>query len=70
MKGATFKKTKEPPKRVNPKWNLKFPNPFLSSQVYPIRKGEGPLERRPSLEEPSPSTTTHLKIRITCTCCM
>jgi hypothetical protein len=29
MKGPTFKKTKEP-KRVNYKWNLKIPNPFLS----------------------------------------
>jgi hypothetical protein len=69
MKAPTFKKTKEPPKRVNYKWNLKLPNPFLSRQMYPIQKGGGSPERRPGREEPSPSTTTHLKIRITCACC-
>jgi hypothetical protein len=30
MEGPTSKKTKEPPKRVKHKGNIKFPNPFLS----------------------------------------
>ncbi len=44
MEGHTSKKTKEPPKRVDHKGNIKFPN---AAKKYQIRKGEdllkGPL---------------------------
>jgi hypothetical protein len=39
MDGPKSKKTKEPPKRVNHKRDIKFLNPFLSSKTY-LRKGE------------------------------
>jgi hypothetical protein len=38
MEGPTSKKTKEPPKRVNHKGNIKFPNPLLLQEAYQIRK--------------------------------
>jgi hypothetical protein len=34
MKGPTFKKTNEPPKRGNDKGNIKFPNPLLYSKKH------------------------------------
>jgi hypothetical protein len=40
MKGPTSKKTKKPPKRVNHKGNIKFPNPLQLGEAYQIRKGE------------------------------
>jgi hypothetical protein len=40
MEVSTSKKTKKPPKRVNHKGNIKFPNPFISQKAYQIRKGE------------------------------
>jgi hypothetical protein len=50
MEVTTSKKTKEPPKKANHKWNIKFPNPLLSYKH--INKGRGrPRERTPSLEE-------------------
>jgi hypothetical protein len=62
------KKTKEPPKRANHKGNIKFLNPLLSKEVYKIGKG-GPSEKRPSLEEPSPTTIVLFKIEIACAHC-
>jgi hypothetical protein len=62
MEGPMSKKTKEPPKRANHKGNIKFPNLFLLRETYQIRKGGGPPERRPSLEEPSPTITTRFKL--------
>jgi hypothetical protein len=44
MEGSTSKKTKEPPKRVNHKGNIKFPNLLLSQEAYQIRKGEDLLK--------------------------
>jgi hypothetical protein len=44
MEGPTSKKTKEPPKKVNHKGNIKFPNPFLSQEAYQIGKGEDLLK--------------------------
>ncbi len=46
MEGPTSKKTKEPPKRVNHKGNIKLLNPLLSQQAYQIRKGEDHLKGR------------------------
>jgi hypothetical protein len=40
MEGPMSKKTKEQPKRVNHKGNIKFPNPLLWGEAYQIRKGE------------------------------
>jgi hypothetical protein len=45
MKGLTSKKTKEPPKKVNHKENMKFLNPLLSQEAYQIRKGKDVLKR-------------------------
>jgi hypothetical protein len=39
MEGPTYKKTKEPNKRVNHKGNIKFPNPLQSQEAYQIGKG-------------------------------
>jgi hypothetical protein len=44
MEGPTSKKTKEPPKRVNHKGNIKLLNPLLSQEAYQIRKGEDHLK--------------------------
>jgi len=33
MEGPMSKKTKEPPKRVNHKGNIKFPNPLVSQEA-------------------------------------
>jgi hypothetical protein len=47
MEGPTSKKTKEPPKRVNHKGNIKLLNPLLSQEAYHlIRKGEDHLKGR------------------------
>jgi hypothetical protein len=46
MEGPTSKNTKEPPKRVNHKGNIKFSNLFLSQEAYQIRKGEDLLKGR------------------------
>jgi hypothetical protein len=46
MEGAMCKKTKEPPKKVNHKRNIKFPNPLLSQEAYQIRKEEDLLKGR------------------------
>jgi len=40
MEGLMSKKIKEPPKRANHKWNIKFLNPLLSLEAYQIKKGE------------------------------
>jgi hypothetical protein len=40
MEGPTSKKTKDPPKTVNHKGNIKFMNPLKSQEAYHIRKGE------------------------------
>jgi hypothetical protein len=44
MEAPTSKKTKEPPKRMNHKGNIKFPikfpNLLLSREAYQIRVGE------------------------------
>jgi hypothetical protein len=66
VEGPTSKKTKEPPKRVNHKGNIKFLSPFLLRKAYQIRKGGRPPKRMPSLEEPSPTTKAHFKIEIAC----
>jgi hypothetical protein len=39
MEGSTSKKTKQPPKRMNHKGNIKFLNPLLSREAYQMRKG-------------------------------
>jgi len=39
MEGPTSKKTNEPPKKVNLKGNIKFPNPLPLQEAYQIRKG-------------------------------
>jgi hypothetical protein len=44
MEGSMSKKMKEPPKRVNHKWNIKFLNPFCSPEAYQIRRGEDLLK--------------------------
>jgi hypothetical protein len=44
MEGPMSKKTKEPPKKVNHKGNIKFSNPFLSRKAYQIRKAEDLLK--------------------------
>jgi hypothetical protein len=44
MEGPMSKKTKEPPKRVNHKGNIKFLNPLLSQEAYQIGKGEDLLK--------------------------
>jgi hypothetical protein len=43
MEGPMSKKTKEPPKRVNYKGNIKFLN-LLSQEAYQIGKGEDLLK--------------------------
>jgi hypothetical protein len=45
MGGLTSKKTKEPPKKVNHKENIKFLNPLFSQEAYQIRKGKDVLNR-------------------------
>jgi hypothetical protein len=44
MERPMSKKTKEPPKRVNHKRNIKFLNPFLSQEAYQIGKEEDLLK--------------------------
>jgi hypothetical protein len=46
MEGSVFKKTNEPPKMVDHKGNIKFPNPSLSQEAYQIMKGEDLLKGR------------------------
>jgi hypothetical protein len=38
MEGSMSKKMKEPPKRVNHKWNVKFLNPLGLQEAYQIRR--------------------------------
>jgi hypothetical protein len=38
MEGSMSKKMKEPPKRVNYKWNIKFVNPLQLQEAYQIRR--------------------------------
>jgi hypothetical protein len=67
------KKTKEPPRRANHKGNIKFLNPLLLQEPFPVtrsisnRERGGPPERRPSLEELSLVTIPCLKIETTYT---
>jgi hypothetical protein len=44
MERPTSTKTKEPPKRVNHKGNIKFPDPLPSLEAYQIRKLEDLLK--------------------------
>jgi hypothetical protein len=44
MEGPMSKKTKEPPKKVNHKGNIKFLNLLLSQEAYQIGKGEDLLK--------------------------
>jgi hypothetical protein len=46
MEGPTSKNIKEPPKKANHKWRIKFSNPFLSREAYQIRKGEDLMKGR------------------------
>ncbi len=55
MEGPTSKKTKEPPKKVNHKGNIKFLTLPIERNISNKEK-EGPLKRMPTLEKPSPIT--------------
>jgi hypothetical protein len=48
MEGPMSKETKEPPKQVNHKGNIKFPNPLLLQEAYQIRKKLGGMEEIPA----------------------
>jgi hypothetical protein len=69
MAGPTSKKAKEPPKRTNLKGNIKFLNPPLVAISLSNRVWGGPPERMPNLEKPSPTATSHLKVKIAYTRC-
>jgi len=45
MKRPMSKKTNEPPKRVDHKGSIKFPNPLWLRKTYQIKKGEDLLKR-------------------------
>jgi hypothetical protein len=44
MEGPKYKKTNEPPKRVNHNGNIKSLNPFMLPKTYQIKKGEDLLK--------------------------
>jgi hypothetical protein len=44
MEGPMSKKAKEPAKKANHKWSIKFLNPLLSQKAYQIGKGEDLLK--------------------------
>jgi hypothetical protein len=44
MEGLMSMNTKEPPKRVNHKGNIKFPNPLLLQEAYQTGKGKDHLK--------------------------
>jgi hypothetical protein len=48
MTGPISMKTNESLKRVNHKGNIKILNPFLSQEIYQIRKGEDLLKGDPA----------------------
>jgi hypothetical protein len=57
-----YKKTKEPPKEGKPLGNYQVLEiPFVAGSISNNEK-EKPLKRTPNLKEPSPPTTTSLKI--------
>jgi len=64
MEGPMCKKINEPPKRASHKGNIKFlkPPPFTKN-ISNKERGEL-IERMFSLDEPSPTITTHFKIEI------
>jgi hypothetical protein len=57
MEGPMSKKTKEAPKRVNHKGNIKCPNPLLSQEAYQIRKGDS----KHQVPKPPPLPQKHIK---------
>jgi hypothetical protein len=56
---TSSKKTKEPPKRANHKGEHQAPKPrpCLVARSISNKERERPRERRPSLEQPSPTAT-------------
>jgi hypothetical protein len=62
MEGPVSKKTNEPPKRVNHKENIKFLKCLSFVRSISNKEREGPPKRKPSLDEPSLTTTTHLDL--------
>jgi hypothetical protein len=67
MEGPKSEKTKDPPKRVNHKMNIKFPNPFfVARSISNKERGRRP-KRMFDLEEPLLIAITCFKIEITYT---
>jgi hypothetical protein len=64
MEGPTSKKTKEP--KGEPQGEHQVPKPPLVARSISNKERGGPLERTPTLKEPSPTATTLLKIEIAC----
>jgi hypothetical protein len=66
MVRPTSKKAKEPPKEVNHKGNIKFPNPLLLPEAFKIMKGQDLLKGGLALKNPRLLQTACLKIEIIC----
>jgi hypothetical protein len=62
------RRQKKTPKKVKCKGNIKILNPFPWQEAYQIRKGEDLMKGCLTFKKPSPTTTTHLKIKTTCAC--
>jgi hypothetical protein len=66
------KKVSKQRKRGRPqggKGTTKYQNFHQSHGAYQLKKGGGKLDKSPSLKEPSPAMTVHLKMEAACTLC-
>jgi hypothetical protein len=66
MEGPMSKKTKKPPKKVEPQREHQVPEPPPIAKSISNKEREGPFERTPSLEEPSFTIVARLKIETAC----
>jgi hypothetical protein len=63
MEGPRPKKTKESPKKTSElQGEHQVPKPAPVTRSISNMERRGPPERTPSLEEPSPTATAHLKV--------
>ncbi len=69
MEGPMSKKTKKTTKEGGPYKEHQVLKPLFVVRSISNKERGGPLERTPSLEEPSFITITHLKMNTVYTCC-
>jgi len=67
MEGPMSKKIKK--KRDESQREHQVLEPPLVKRSISNKERGGPFEKTPNLQEPSPTTTTHFQIEITCACC-